>query len=133
MPVSDLMLAANILREGNAMSLRFENNRPVGLDWPAITTRVDPEVWANATESLRRTRPSPASDGEPRPARPRISPSAEREIIRLYRDELLSANEVARIVGVQSATVFKTLKRHKIPSRSKSEGMKLSRAKRAVS
>lgn len=113
------------------MTLRYEDGQPVGLDWSAITTGNDPEVWKRATESLRQVRPAPSSDGEPRPARTRIAHGVEMQIVRMYRDELMSAKEIAAAVGVQSATVFKALKRNNVPSRTKSEGMKLSRAKRA--
>ena len=114
------------------MTLRYEGGQPVGLDWPAITTGHDPEVWKNASESLQRTRAKSGNDGVfSRPARTRIAHGVEMQIVRMYRDELMSAKEIAAAVGVQSATVFKALKRNNVPSRTKSEGMKLSRAKRA--
>lgn len=114
------------------MTLRYEGNRPVGLDWPSITTGYDPEVWQKASLAQRqRTKASEPSEG-PSPSGKRLLPATERRIVALYRDQEMSALETARATGVQPATVFKVLKRCGVPSRTKAEGMKISRAKRST-
>jgi transposase-like protein len=111
------------------MTLRFQGGHPVGLDWAAISTESNPEVWKSASMGQRKTRLSddPETAGTEVGAhdRRRISPAVEAKIVRLYRDEELSAKEVSELVGIRSATVFKVLGRNGVPSRSKAEGMLL--------
>lgn len=117
------------------MTLRFDaNGKPVGLDWSVCTDGEQrPEVWKN-WRARKPQEPQESGDEDQENRRPgpqRLEASVERRVIRMYRDEELSALRIAREIGIQSATVFKVLKRNGVPTRTRSEGMKLSRAKRA--
>lgn len=117
------------------MTLKYDDRRqPVGLDWSVCTDGNErPEVWRQPV--LKPNEPKVQADLEQaaqgRPAPQRIARSVERQIITMYRDRQMSALQISREVGVQSATVFKVLKRNNVPTRSRSEGMRLSRARRA--
>lgn len=113
------------------MTLRFEGHQPVGLDWSACTDGTSrPEVWQELPTRKAKAEVDPLAPI--RPSTQRMSSAMEARVIRLYRDEQLSAIEVGKVVGCQPATVFKVLKRHNVPSRSRQEGMAISRAKRTA-
>lgn len=115
------------------MTLRYEDRTPVGLDWSVCNDgNPNPEVWKAAPVV------KPKDEGEPKPARAksdnppnrRLSRATEMQVIRLYRDGLKSSKAVAQELGIQPATVFKVLKRNGIETRSRAEGMALSRSRR---
>lgn len=112
------------------MTLRYEDRIPVGLDWSVCTDGTNnPDIWKAVAANVKAKTESgePASD---RPSRQRLSRAVEVVIIRMYRDELLSSKVIADKLEIQPATVFKVLRRNNVPSRSRSEGMALSRARR---
>lgn len=113
------------------MTLRSdEKGKPVGLDWSVCNDGTSsPEVWKQAA---RRIPAEPRDEDAERPGPKRLAPAIEARVIRMYRDRLMSALEIGRELGIQSATVFKVLKRNNVPTRSRSEGMRLSRAKRST-
>jgi hypothetical protein len=111
------------------MTLRYEGKQPIGLDWSAIDRGDhDPTRWGLPEQRKAEPKDSP---GKGRPGVARLDPAVERKIIRLYRDDQMSGKETARACGVQSATVFKVLARNGVPSRTKTEGMALSRTEAA--
>lgn len=114
------------------MTLRMEDGKPVGLDWSVCTDgQQRPEVWRQ--ERVAKAAKSPKEDDGDRPERAstkRLLPGVEREVIRLYRDEGLSALKVGAELSIQPATVFKVLKRNGVETRSRSEAMALSQATR---
>lgn len=121
------------------MTLRYDENRkPVGLDWSVCTDGQErPDVWRNpiAVAKALKACEDQTNHAVRRPDRPapqRLPQAVELQVVKLYRDEKLSALEIGRIVGIQPGTVFKVLRRREVPTRSSSEAMKLSRAKRRV-
>jgi hypothetical protein len=111
------------------MTLRYEGKQPVGLDWSAIDRGDhDPTRWGLAERPKTEAAERP---GKGRPGVARLDPAIEHRIIRLYRDDQMSGKEVALAVGVQSATVFKVLNRNGVKTRTKAEGMALSRTEAA--
>lgn len=112
------------------MTLRYEDRIPVGLDWSVCTDGTNnPDIW-KAVPVRKNEKGEPAEPGPERPSRQRLSRAVESVIIRMYRDELLSSKVIADKLEIQPATVFKVLRRNNVPSRSRSEGMALSRARR---
>lgn len=123
------------------MTLRYdERGKPVGLNWDTCTDgNPNPEAWRSA--GLKPNEPKVQADLEQaaerignapgHPGRQRLARSVERQVITMYTDQLMSALEIGRAVGIQPATVFKVLKRNNVPTRSRSEGMRISRARRA--
>ena len=124
------------------MSFRYDHKgKPVGLDWSVCNDgSARPDVWRMA--GLRPNEPKVRADleqaaertgnAEGHAARQRLSRAIERKVINMYVDDEMSALQIGREIGIQAATVFKVLKRNHVPTRSRSEGMRLSRARRAV-
>lgn len=108
------------------MTLRYDHlGKPCGLDWDVCNDgNPRPEVWLKA--GLARTKPQP----EERAAPKRLTPQTEAKVVRLYRDEQLSAQQVADRLGIQSGTVFKVLRRKGVATRTKAEGRQLGQARR---
>lgn len=110
------------------MTLRYEGKKPAGLDWSTCNDGDPrPEVWKTLPPKPKAEPKEPAELSAP--GRQRLSPAVERQVIRLYRDEKMSALRVAVALGIRSATVFKVLKRNGVPSRSRSEGIQLARSR----
>lgn len=112
------------------MTLRYgHDGKPCGLDWTVCNDgNPQPEVWGmNPAPKPKpvKEKPEPKPRAEGRVQRNRLAPEVEAEIIRLYRDRRLSANEVGRRCGTTAVTVFKVLERNGVPARSKSEAMTL--------
>lgn len=118
------------------MSLRFEGKKPVGINWDICNDgKSDPSVWRNANKpalepGMKRElkRAAIKTPGIGRGGAQRLPAEVEVEVIAQYRDQKLSALTVAANLGIRSATVFKVLRRNNVPTRSRSEGMRLSRA-----
>lgn len=111
------------------MTLRYEGKQPVGLDWSVCHDGTnDSRVWKTANlpanEPKVRSELKRAAGGG---NKQRLAIEIENQIIVLYRDEKKSAKEIAEIVGIRPNTVFKVLRRNEVPSRSKSEGMRVSK------
>jgi len=110
------------------MTLRYQGARPVGLDWSSCNDgNEQPEVWQTLPKAKKRE--PKVTEPVTGVSRQRLDNITEATVIRLYRDEQKSALQVAKEVGIQSATVFKVLARHGVPSRSRSESMQLSRSR----
>lgn len=108
------------------MTLRYEDGRPVGLDWNACYDgNYDENIWRKANDlkpkPVRRQKKSTSGLG-----RKSTPIEMQLEIVRLYRDEKLSLNQISAKLGCVNATVLRMLQRHGVPTRSKSEGTKLS-------
>lgn len=106
------------------MTLRYNHlGKPIGLDWSVCTDgNPRPEIWG-----LKADTPKPArAPGVPR-TRTQLTPVIERQVIELYTEGQKSALQIADQVGIASASVFKILRRNDVPTRSKSDGMRLRR------
>lgn len=110
------------------MTLRFnDRGKPVGLDWSVCNDGTsNPDIWGMKPKA-------PAKRSEPLEShsRQRLTPGVERQVIRLYGEQK-SALEISRELGIASASVFKILRRNDVPTRSKSEGMRISRERRSA-
>lgn len=114
------------------MTLRYEGNRPVGLDWAAISPPPEPQVWkVQATPAPRPRKRQPVQNpGVGKGGGQRTPAGVEQTAVRLYVIDRLSCLEVGRELGMAPATVAKILVRHQVQARSKAEAMRISRAKR---
>ena len=86
------------------MTLRCDDRgRPVGLDWPAISTHCeqDPSVWVNT------------SVVQPKRSGTRLPDETEMLIIRLHKDGQTQA-DIAEAADVSAPTVAAVLDRHEI-------------------
>jgi DNA-binding CsgD family transcriptional regulator len=111
------------------VTLRYEKGKPVGLDWTVCNDgQGDPSVWHTAIlpSNEPKVRRELKQAGIGRGGATRLASAVEEQVIELYRDERKSAKEIASIIGIQPATVFKVLRRNKVPTRSKSEAMRIS-------
>lgn len=111
------------------MTLRYgHDGKPVGLDWSVCNDgKPRPEVWqAFSTPAKSKQAKAVRKPKEPREgqaSRNRTAPEIEQQIITLYRDHKLPANEVGRRCGLTAVTVFKVLKRNGVTTRSRAEAM----------
>lgn len=118
------------------MTLRFDpHGKPVGLNWSLLTDGSwHPEVWTDWRPPKPRAKADNTTVEEeartPKPTRLRLSAATERQIISKYTDDRLSALEIAAQLGIRPSTVYKVLRRRGVPTRSRSESMRMSKAKR---
>lgn len=112
------------------MTLRFDDRgRPVGLDWSVCNDgKSRPDLW----ETLPKAKTPSTSKVRSLTGRGRktMEPAVVRSVIELYRDNY-SAVQIATQLGIASSSVFKVLRDNNVPTRSKSEGMRLRRERSA--
>lgn len=122
------------------MTLRYEQGKPVGLDWSVCTDGVkDDKIWWTPpkkkkkykprTRTRQLNRPDVKNPGVGRGHR-RTPEAVAQEIVRLYRDDLVPSPQIAKRLGVARQTVYVVLDRYNVERRSKSVAMKMSRADR---
>lgn len=117
-------------------------SKPTGLPWGQITDdyvanggELTPEIWSDykPPKPVRRLAPVPAPVA-PKPAtrngpHPRTAPDIERNMVLLY-EQGESTLEIAKLYNRSVSTVNKVLRRRGATMRTKSESMRLSRARR---
>lgn len=106
------------------MTLRYHHGKPVGLDWNVC---YNPEVSAPKERAPRTDIKNPGSG---RGQLQRLASDIEAQIIEMYQKGM-TAYPIAKAFNITHKTVYRVLQRNDIPTRSMSQAMIMSHARRS--